>query len=326
MRCITAAPVWLALIVAVPVSAQLPTMYPIDPGHSSVAFKVPFMGFGSVRGEFQEFAGILLLGETPEKSAVGAVIRTHSISTHGKVRDNHLRSPDFFAADSFPVITFYSIRIERTRAGLVAHGPLTMRGVTRLVALPFTNVHAPAKDAWGNMRVTYRGAIKLSRRDFNIRGTAFWNSEFDPGRFAVGDSVEVELEISATVPNTARWSIPKTDSLVQVAETSGVDAIIANMSATRDTTGRPNDNAIFVTGYKLAQRGRTEAALKLFRWALDYFNTSTLIPYAANVLAEIELKNGERAAAIRSFRKALKADPTDPASQTWLRYLGEPAT
>jgi polyisoprenoid-binding protein YceI len=316
----------LSLASAGRTSAQLPTMYPIDTGHSSITFKVPFMGFGSVRGEFQEFAGIVLLGDKPENSAVGAVIRVHSISTHGKARDNHLRSPDFFAADSFPLITFYSTRVERTRNGLVARGPITMRGVTRIIALPFQPVHEPAKDVWGNTRVTYRGGIKLSRRDFNIRGTAFWNSEFDPGRFAVGDSVEVELEISATVPNVARWTIPKTDSLVSVVEASGVDKVTRSIASATDTAGLPNDNAIFITAYKLAQRGRTADALKLFRWGLDHFKSSALVPTAANVLAEIELKQGDRKSAIASWRRALKADPTDPVSQTWLRYLGEPTT
>src|SRR5688572_4062813 len=218
----------LTFILTAALHAQpVPRTYTIDASHSSVTFKVPFMGFGSVKGEFQEFAGALLIGATPEQSAVTVSIKTPSIATHSKPRDNHLRSPDFFAADSFPLITFQSTRIQRTAAGLVANGLFTMRGVSRNIALPFVQVHAPMKDAWGNTRITYRANTKLSRKEYNIRGTAFWNSEFDPGRFAVADSAEIELEISATIPNTARWNFPHTDSLVNVVETKGVDGAVA---------------------------------------------------------------------------------------------------
>lgn len=301
----------------------LPRAFAIDAAHSSVAFKVGFMGFGTVTGEFQEFAGALLIGATPEQSAVGAVIQTKSISSRSKSRDDHLRSPDFLAADSFPLITFHSTRITRRGDGWIAHGPLSIRGVTRTIALPFTPVHALNRDAWGNSRVTYRALTRLSRRDYNIRGTAFWNSEFDPGRVAVADSVTIELEISATVPNTARWTVPRTDSLVSIVEAAGVDRLIADVTAGRDGPVPLTPDQLAVTAYKLLQRNRTDAAIHLFEWVLQRHADSPVASLAASIVAEAQLNRGARADAIRNFRLALAIDPHDPIASTWLRYLGE---
>ncbi len=60
---------------------------------------------------------------------------TASIFTDHERRDADLRSGNFFAADSFPVITFKSTRIERQGDEAKIHGNLTIRGVTRSVIL-----------------------------------------------------------------------------------------------------------------------------------------------------------------------------------------------
>lgn len=62
-------------------------------------------------------------------------------------RDQHLRTDDFFAAEKNPEIRFESTRIERSAAGYVAHGTLTMRGVTKPVdfgQLPLPRTNQPA--------------------------------------------------------------------------------------------------------------------------------------------------------------------------------------
>jgi len=313
----------LLLPTAVAHPQDTPRTFLIDGAHSSVLFTIPFMGMSTVTGEFGEFQGALLLGATPEVSAVTAGIRTNSISTHSTTRDKHLRSPDFFAADSFPLISFQSTRISRTTNGFVAHGVLTMRGVSRVIDLPFTQLHPPMKDAWGNTRVTYHASTKLSRSEYNIRGTAFWNSEFDPGRFAVADTARIELEISATIPNTARWTVPKTDSLVKVVETAGVESLISDLTAARDTVGQPNDNQIFITAYKLVQRGQKDAGIRLFEWGLDRYKESKIVSMAASILAETQIQMGRREDAVRNFRRAIAADRDDPVAHAWLRYLRE---
>ena len=51
-------------------------------------------------------------------------------------RDNHLRSPDFFNVEVFPLMTFKStkIKMEKTRKGKI-YGDLTLHGVTQRIEL-----------------------------------------------------------------------------------------------------------------------------------------------------------------------------------------------
>jgi polyisoprenoid-binding protein YceI len=90
---------------------------------ADIEFTVPFM-FTTVRGRFDRARGTLLLDEArPESSSVSFVIGAASINTGIPPRDQHLRSSDFFASDSFPLITFHSERAARGGAGYVVTGP-----------------------------------------------------------------------------------------------------------------------------------------------------------------------------------------------------------
>ena len=65
-----------------------------------------------------------------------AEVQTTSISTGVVARDNHLRSPDFFNVEVFPLMTFKStkIKMEKTRKGKI-YGDLTLHGVTQRIEL-----------------------------------------------------------------------------------------------------------------------------------------------------------------------------------------------
>jgi polyisoprenoid-binding protein YceI len=301
---------------------KLPTAYVVDVPHSRVAFRVRFMGLSTVKGEFSEFGGAILMDEDPTRSSVTVVIRTSSINTHARARDDHLRSPDFLDAEKHPAMVFRSTRVERSGSGFIAHGTLRMRGVSRTIALPFTQLHEPVNDAWRNQRVAFQGEIRLSRRDYGIPGTAFWNAEYDPGRFAVADSVDIELEISATIPNTARWTVPGTDSLVTEIERAGAERVIAQWQAGRDSAVQNNPNVLFVSAYKLVQRGQRDAAILLFEWVAARFARAPQLPLALGVLGETYLAEGRRADAVRTFERVLAADPLDPRALEWLSRLG----
>ncbi|HFE65562.1 MAG TPA: polyisoprenoid-binding protein, partial [Caldithrix sp.] len=72
-----------------------------------------------------------------DASSLTATIQVASINTGNEKRDTHLRSPDFFDARKYPVITFVSNKIEKAADGYLAHGPLTMKGITREITIPF---------------------------------------------------------------------------------------------------------------------------------------------------------------------------------------------
>lgn len=165
--------------------------YPIDNSHSNIGFSVPILGgLSRVKGKFTDFS-VTLTNDAKDitKSSVSVVIKATSIDTGIERRDNHLRNADFFDVEKFPEITFKSERIQKKGKQLIAVGPLTMRGVTKEIVLPFT-VTGTNKDAKTNkMNIGYSARLVLNRRDFGIN----WSNPNSPT--FVGDNIEIEIDL-----------------------------------------------------------------------------------------------------------------------------------
>ena len=182
------------LLFSVTVMAQVANTarpYPIDNGHSTVGFSVPILGgLSQVKGKFTDFAITLSADEKDiTKSSVSVVIKATSIDTGIERRDAHLRNADFFDVEKFPEITFKSERIEKKGKQFIAHGPLTMHGVTKQIALPFT-VNGTFKSPTTNkLSVGYSAKMVLNRRDYGINYARQDNPTF------LGDNITVEIEL-----------------------------------------------------------------------------------------------------------------------------------
>ncbi len=166
----------------------------IDPVHSFAEFAVKHMMVATAKGRFTTLAGTLQLDAAhPAHSSVVASIDLASVDTGEPKRDAHLRSDDFFGADQFPQLTFRSTRVERKgKEGYVLHGQLTLKGVTKPVALPFT-IAGAVKDPWGNTRFGVQAQTKINRRDFGIN----YGSAFAGGGLDVGNEVTINLQLEA---------------------------------------------------------------------------------------------------------------------------------
>src|SRR5580692_12128752 len=85
------------------------TTWNIDPAHSSAEFKVKHMMISHVKGHFAKVTGTLTLDESNlANSRVEALIEAASLETRDAQRDAHLKSPDIFAVEKFPTISFQS--------------------------------------------------------------------------------------------------------------------------------------------------------------------------------------------------------------------------
>ncbi len=185
--------VLLVLLLSVTAVAQVATTrpYAIDNGHSTVGFSVPILGgLSQVTGKFNDFAITLNNDEKDiTKSSVSVVIKATSIDTGIERRDAHLRNADFFDVEKFPEITFKSERIEKKGKQFIAHGPLTMHGVTKQIALPFT-VNGTFKNPTTNkFSVGYSAKMVLNRRDFGINYARQDSPTF------LGDDITVVIEL-----------------------------------------------------------------------------------------------------------------------------------
>ena len=114
---------------------QLTGSWQIDASHSEVAFTVRHL-MSKVRGTFTAFQGTI---ETPSDDLTQASVQVRidmsSVNTNNEQRDGHLRSADFFDAETFPTMTFASRSVTVGGEGFIVTGDLTIKGVTREVVL-----------------------------------------------------------------------------------------------------------------------------------------------------------------------------------------------
>ena len=184
----------LALLSALLIahSAFAADTFVFDKAHSTLGFQVRHL-FSKVPGKFDDFSGQIQLDEAnPEQSSVEVTIKTASVDTGVKMRDDDLRSPNFFDAKKFPEITFKSSSVKRTGENTAeVTGNLSMHGVTKEVVL---KVELLGKGA-GMQGATVSGwdaGTALKRSDFGLS----WNKVIE-GTKVVGDDVQIELHIEA---------------------------------------------------------------------------------------------------------------------------------
>jgi polyisoprenoid-binding protein YceI len=170
------------------------TTWSIDSAHSNVEFSVKHMMISTVKGMFQHVEGTVHWdGKQFESARVEARIDSSSITTFNEMRDNHLRTNDFFNAEQWPDMTFRSTRIEPDGDGeFKIHGDLTIRDVTQPVVLDAEFEGLMEQDAFGKRRAAFTAETSLNRKDFGVN----WNGTIEAGGVVVGDKVKVTLNIA----------------------------------------------------------------------------------------------------------------------------------
>ena len=169
------------------------SIWNIDPAHSVAEFKVKHMMISNVKGQFTALKGSIQLDETDiTNSSIEATIAVNSLSTGEPQRDAHLKSADFFDADTYATMNFKSTEVAKRGEGeLSVAGDLTIHGITLPVVFAVEGPSAPGKDPWGNTRVGISAATKISRKDFGLT----WNAALETGGILVGEEVYISLEV-----------------------------------------------------------------------------------------------------------------------------------
>lgn len=162
-----------------------------DPAHSQIQFAVKHMGISTVRGVFERFTGTID-EENGTPTAVTVEIEIASLTTNNEQRDAHLRGSDFFDAEAHPKATFALTTFDRSGDTVTATGDLTIRGITKPVTLT-GEVGGPAKDPWGNQKVSAELETQISRKDFGLT----WNVALEAGGVLVSDAVKIRIDVQA---------------------------------------------------------------------------------------------------------------------------------
>jgi polyisoprenoid-binding protein YceI len=181
-----------SLAVAIP--GYLVGTWRADPVHSEVGFCVRHFMVAKVRGRFTSYDVTIVTSQEPEGSSVAATIDLASVDTGSQLRDDNIRSADFFEVDEYPTMRYRSTGVRHSGDGWVIDGELTLHGVTRQVPLA-VEVNGFVLDPWGGQRAGFSATAQVSRHDFGIGGV----TSMDGGGVAVGDKVSVSLEIEAVL-------------------------------------------------------------------------------------------------------------------------------
>lgn len=172
----------------------------IDPSHSHVGFSVKHMMVSTVRGRLGRVTGRLDLDEkSPEKADFEITVETAGVDTGDAKRDAHLRSADFFDAETHPAITFKSNAVFPKGDGTyAASGELTIRGTTRPVSFDI-ELLGVVTDGQGGRHLGATATATIDRTAFGLT----WNMPV-PSGVLVSEQVKIEVDIQAVDEASAK--------------------------------------------------------------------------------------------------------------------------
>lgn len=158
----------LAAVALLPVAVFAQTTWKSDPAHSRLGFMITHLGISEISGAFGKFEVTITSAKADFSDAVFQLTTdVASINTGVEMRDNHLRSPDFFDAASHAGMTFTSKSI--TAAGKDRYklaGDLTIHGVTKPVAAELW--YRGTTTNQGKVTAGFQLTATLKRSDFGV--------------------------------------------------------------------------------------------------------------------------------------------------------------
>ena len=168
----------------------------IDPYHNFAQFTAKHMMIATVSGRLGPINGTIHFdGNDLTTGSVEATIDVSALSTGNEMRDNDLRSPNFFHVEQHPTITFRSTRVQHVEGDEYrVDGELTVTGTTRPVTLDVTyEGQIPDPFGAGTHRAGFTAETTLSRKEFGMT----YNPLLETGGAIVGDKIKAAIHFEA---------------------------------------------------------------------------------------------------------------------------------
>jgi|LakMenE01Jun11ns_1017448.scaffolds.fasta_scaffold9892237_2 polyisoprenoid-binding protein YceI len=179
----------LALFTGFASMAQ--STWSVDNAHTKIEFSVSHLVISETVGFFKTFGGTVSTTSDDFNGAnIQFTVDVASINTDNEMRDNHLKSDDFFNAEKFPKMTFKSTsfkKVEGKKYKLT--GQLTIRDITKTVEFDVV-YNGTVKDPYGNTKAGFKLVGSINRFDYGLK----WNTMAEAGA-VVGDMVEIKINI-----------------------------------------------------------------------------------------------------------------------------------
>jgi polyisoprenoid-binding protein YceI len=140
--------------------AQVP-VYEVTPVESAIKFGVD--SSVSIKGTEKWNASIKFSSREVSSAVVDIEIEAGSVNTGSHMKDNKLKSKDFFNAKDSPMISFKSTKIVQTGPNTFdIEGDFTIRGVTKSEKLTLTS------DSKGTPTGSLDGIMAFDRKDYGM--------------------------------------------------------------------------------------------------------------------------------------------------------------
>lgn len=169
-----------------PKPAQAAEVYKIDTAHTYVLFRVMHLGIGYSYGRIITPTGTFTVDDSPGgNGSIDVQVLAKNIFTGVEKRDNHLKSPDFFNAKKFEVISFKSTSFKKVSDNnYEITADVALLGKTRPVTIKALQTGI-GKDPYGAFRRGFESTFTVKRSD--------WGMDFMLG--GVSDEVQVTISV-----------------------------------------------------------------------------------------------------------------------------------
>lgn len=168
--------------------------FTLDKAHTDVIFAAKHMMVTTVRGKFASVDGTLSLDEeNPSASSGTFTVEVASLNTGVDQRDGHLRSADFFDAETYPTMTFASTKVQSKGGNdYLVTGDLTIKDVTKPVTfeVEYLGQYAAMN---GTQHAGFHATGKINREEFGLT----WNVALESGGWLVGKDIKIEIDVAA---------------------------------------------------------------------------------------------------------------------------------
>ncbi len=184
------------LLAFKPATDKLPapaaSTWSVDAVHSNVKFTVTHLVISEVDGAFKVFDGSMTSEKEDFSDAkISFSVDVATINTDNEMRDNHLKSDDFFNAGKFSKMNFVSTSFKKVSGNKYElKGNLTIRDVTKPITFQVT-YGGTVKDPYGNVKAGFKAKGTVNRFDYGLK----WNSVTEAGGAVVGQDVEILCNI-----------------------------------------------------------------------------------------------------------------------------------
>jgi len=187
-RCLALLP-FVAAALLTPLSLAQAPVFVITPVSSSVVFNVK--SSVAIVGKFDKWNSTLKFTSTDINTGVLDIkIDAASVDTGSGMKNNKLKSKDFFDVANNPYITFHSTKIVQTGpfvkgqpVNFEVDGDFTIRGVTKQEKLTLV------VNGYGTGTGEIKGTMAFDRKDYGINGSIPF--------IKIADRVEVTVNLKA---------------------------------------------------------------------------------------------------------------------------------